>query len=155
MTDPALHVASAQEITAGRVTDVYFLRGEEVLRAENENPPVVAEVPPDLPSVLADPGQLTQALVNLVINAIQAVEKKGSVTASAGADPTNGSLSITVRDTHTSCRGVSLSPERARSRRYTSTTVVDASAFSSDELEFIEAAKIAASTSPMTPTGST
>jgi nicotinate phosphoribosyltransferase len=39
-----LHVAGPDEIRAGRVTDVYFLRGEEVLRAENENPMVVAEV---------------------------------------------------------------------------------------------------------------
>jgi nicotinate phosphoribosyltransferase len=39
-----LQVASPDEVRAGRVTDVYFLRGEEVLRAENENPQVVAEV---------------------------------------------------------------------------------------------------------------
>jgi nicotinate phosphoribosyltransferase len=39
-----LHVASPEEVKAGRVTDVYFLRGEEILRAENENPQVVAEV---------------------------------------------------------------------------------------------------------------
>jgi nicotinate phosphoribosyltransferase len=39
-----LHVASPEDVRAGRVTDVYFLRGEEVLRAENENPQVVAEV---------------------------------------------------------------------------------------------------------------
>ena len=43
MTD-GLHVASPEEVKAGRVTDVYFLRGQEVLRAENENPVVVAEV---------------------------------------------------------------------------------------------------------------
>jgi len=39
-----LHVASPEEVRAGRVTDVYFLRGQEVLQAENENPVVVAEV---------------------------------------------------------------------------------------------------------------
>jgi len=38
------HVASPEEIRAGRVTDVYFLRGQEVLQAEGENPQVVAEV---------------------------------------------------------------------------------------------------------------
>ena len=38
------HVASPEEIRAGEVTDVYFLRGREVLRAEGENPQVVAEV---------------------------------------------------------------------------------------------------------------
>jgi nicotinate phosphoribosyltransferase len=39
-----LHVASPEEVRAGRVTDVYFLRGQEVLQAESENPVVVAEV---------------------------------------------------------------------------------------------------------------
>ena len=39
-----LHVASPEEIRAGRVTDVYFLRGKEVLQAENENPQVAAEI---------------------------------------------------------------------------------------------------------------
>jgi nicotinate phosphoribosyltransferase len=39
-----LHVASAEEVRRGEVSDVYFLRGEEVLIAEGENPRVVAEV---------------------------------------------------------------------------------------------------------------
>jgi nicotinate phosphoribosyltransferase len=43
MTD-GLHVATPEEVRAGRVTDVYFLRGHEVLKAEGENPHVVAEV---------------------------------------------------------------------------------------------------------------
>jgi nicotinate phosphoribosyltransferase len=37
-------IASPEEIRAGEVTDVYFLRGEQVLRAENEDPRVVAEI---------------------------------------------------------------------------------------------------------------
>lgn len=37
-------VATPEEIRAGAVTDVYFLRGQEVLRQEGENPLVVAEV---------------------------------------------------------------------------------------------------------------
>jgi nicotinate phosphoribosyltransferase len=39
-----LHVASPDEIRAGKVTDVYFLRGHEVLVEEQENPHVVAEI---------------------------------------------------------------------------------------------------------------
>jgi signal transduction histidine kinase len=57
-----------------------------------------ANVATDLPQVVADPGQLTQALVNLLINAIQAVERKGSVTVSAVMDAGNGVLSIKVQD---------------------------------------------------------
>jgi nicotinate phosphoribosyltransferase len=39
-----LHVATPEEVRAGRVTDVYFLRGQEVLVDEGENPHVVAEI---------------------------------------------------------------------------------------------------------------
>jgi nicotinate phosphoribosyltransferase len=39
-----LHVATPEEIRAGKVTDVYFLRGHEVLVDEQENPHVVAEI---------------------------------------------------------------------------------------------------------------
>ena len=39
-----LNVASPEEIREGRVTDVYFLRGRDVLVAEGENPQVVAEI---------------------------------------------------------------------------------------------------------------
>lgn len=38
------HVASDEEIRAGKVTDVYFLRGRDLLEAEGENPEVVAEI---------------------------------------------------------------------------------------------------------------
>jgi nicotinate phosphoribosyltransferase len=38
------HLASPEEIRGGRVTDVYFLRGRDVLRAEHEDPQVVAEI---------------------------------------------------------------------------------------------------------------
>jgi two-component system sensor histidine kinase HydH len=70
---------------------------------------IAACVPDDLPSLVADPGQLTQALVNLVINAIQAVERNGSVTVSAAADHEPGALTLTIRDT-----GPGLGTEPAR-----------------------------------------
>ena len=37
-------MATPDEIRAGKITDVYFLRGRDVLRAEGENPHVVAEI---------------------------------------------------------------------------------------------------------------
>jgi two-component system sensor histidine kinase HydH len=51
-----------------------------------------------LPPLPADAAQLTQALVNLVINSIQAVESKGSVEVRAALDPALGRASIVVRD---------------------------------------------------------
>ena len=44
---------------------------------------IAARVDDSLPPVMADPVRLTQALLNLVINAIQAVERKGRVEVSA------------------------------------------------------------------------
>ncbi|MBA3551517.1 MAG: nicotinate phosphoribosyltransferase [Actinobacteria bacterium] len=38
------HVASSEDIRGGRVTDVYFVRGREILRALGRDPHVVAEV---------------------------------------------------------------------------------------------------------------
>ncbi|MDP8955388.1 MAG: nicotinate phosphoribosyltransferase [Actinomycetota bacterium] len=43
-TPHGLHVALPEEIRGGKVTDVYFLRGQEVLIAEGENPHVAAEI---------------------------------------------------------------------------------------------------------------
>jgi two-component system, NtrC family, sensor histidine kinase HydH len=64
---------------------------------------LVVKLPDSLPSVPADAAQLTQALVNLVINAIQAVERNGrvevSVEVSADQDKQEGVLTLAVRDT--------------------------------------------------------
>jgi two-component system sensor histidine kinase HydH len=57
-----------------------------------------ATVAPDLPVVQADAARLTQALVNLVINALQAVERKGEVEIHATADRPAQAVSIAVRD---------------------------------------------------------
>lgn len=60
---------------------------------------VVVRLPDSLPVVAADSAQLTQALVNLVINAIQAVERNGRVEVSADRQEPDGALTISVRDT--------------------------------------------------------
>jgi signal transduction histidine kinase len=49
-----------------------------------------------LPELTADPVRLTQALMNLVINAIQAVERNGHIEVSVAL--ADGGLSLTVRD---------------------------------------------------------
>ncbi len=57
-----------------------------------------AKLPAGALSLTADSAQLTQALVNLVINAIQAVEKDGWVEVSAGMERGGDSLFMEVRD---------------------------------------------------------
>jgi len=44
---------------------------------------ITAEIAADVPALLADGGQLIQALLNLVINALQAIEHKGAVVIAA------------------------------------------------------------------------
>lgn len=55
--------------------------------------------PDALPQVSADAAQLTQALLNLLINAIQAVGRDGRVEVNAASDRRPDTLSIEVRDT--------------------------------------------------------
>lgn len=62
---------------------------------------VLGDSPPPL---LADPVRLTQALMNLVINAIQAVERNGRIEVSAAFADAN--LSLVVRD-----NGPGIAPE--------------------------------------------
>jgi two-component system sensor histidine kinase HydH len=59
---------------------------------------IAAEIPDPSPPLTADSVQLTQALVNLVINAIQAVGADGRVDLGVETDAANGFLSIAVRD---------------------------------------------------------
>ncbi len=49
-----------------------------------------------LPEIAADPVRLTQALMNLVINAMQAVDRKGRIEVSAAL--ADGGVCLTVRD---------------------------------------------------------
>ncbi len=60
---------------------------------------IIMQAPESLPPLTADPVQLTQALVNLVVNAIQAVEGRGQVGVSAHVDTANEILAIETRDT--------------------------------------------------------
>jgi len=60
---------------------------------------IVMKLPASLPLVPVDSAQITQALVNLVINAIQAVERNGRVEVTASMDEKGGELTIAVQDT--------------------------------------------------------
>jgi signal transduction histidine kinase len=56
------------------------------------------EIEPQLPPVMMDKGKITQALINIVTNSIQAMEEGGSLTLRAGVD--DGDLvEIAVSDT--------------------------------------------------------
>jgi two-component system sensor histidine kinase HydH len=59
---------------------------------------LAVEVPDSLPPLTADPAQLKQALVNLVINAIQAVERGGRIAVGVRPEPGAGVLAVDVTD---------------------------------------------------------
>lgn len=84
-----------------------LVRGEYGRRIFFEN-----LVPPDLPRIECHPGKLNQALLNIIVNAAQAIEGTGQVTigASAAAD----SVEIRIHDTG---KGI---PESVRERIFQS-----------------------------------
>ena len=57
---------------------------------------IVSRIPEPLPTITADPVRLTQALMNLVINAMQAVSRKGQIDLSVHVR--DGAMQITVHD---------------------------------------------------------
>lgn len=59
---------------------------------------VVMSVPEGLPPLTADPAQLKQALINLVINAIQAIERNGRIEVDVRADLASGAFFLRVSD---------------------------------------------------------
>lgn len=59
------------------------------------------ELVEDLPSVSADSIQLQQVLLNLILNARDAIEKRGRLTISANADEAGAGVRLSVKDTGT------------------------------------------------------
>ncbi len=72
-----------------------FLEGQPALRGKRtEN-----QVPEDLPHILADSNQLSQVLMNLLINAAEATPDGGRITISANQLASGDSIEIRVSDT--------------------------------------------------------
>lgn len=69
-----------------------LLRNQYKLKAE-----IIREYRNDLPAIKCYPGQLTQALVNILHNAIDAIKEKGSITIKIGCDAQW--MRICIRDT--------------------------------------------------------
>jgi two-component system NtrC family sensor kinase len=74
---------------------IYFL-GARCAKAGIE---LVRDLAVDLPMIIADPSQLHQVLINLAVNAMQAMPQGGSLTIRTSAD--TGFVSLTVEDTGT------------------------------------------------------
>ncbi len=83
------------EVNLNGVVDgaFFFLEG----RCAKGSIEVVREPAPNLPEITADPAQLKQILVNLIVNTIQAMPDGGKLTVSTRAD--DSSVSLIVQDT--------------------------------------------------------
>ncbi len=66
-------------------------------RCQKEGVELIRSLAPDVPEIDADPAQLNQVLVNLVINALQAMPKGGRLTIRTQGSPSH--VSLFVRDT--------------------------------------------------------
>ena len=72
--------------------------------------PIVQNLAPDLPFILADANQLEQVFLNLIINAQHAMEKDGGVlTITSAFMPDGKRISISVKDTGTGIQAENLS----------------------------------------------
>jgi two-component system NtrC family sensor kinase len=58
---------------------------------------IVRELAPDLPEIQADPAQLKQVFVNLVVNAVQAMPAGGTLT--VGTQVVDAMVSLVIKDT--------------------------------------------------------
>lgn len=86
---------SRHEVMINTLADqtIAFLENE----AAHRNIRIVREYDPQVPTILSDPAQLQQVLLNIIDNAIDAVEKDGLITVSTTALP-EGGCCVRVRD---------------------------------------------------------
>jgi two-component system, NtrC family, sensor kinase len=60
---------------------------------------MVKHYDPDLPTVLVDRSQFQQVFMNLLLNAVQAMDERGTLTLSTHYDPQSQSVDISIADT--------------------------------------------------------
>ncbi|MCJ7830210.1 MAG: ATP-binding protein [Desulfobacterales bacterium] len=66
--------------------------------ARSKGVTLASAVAPDLPSIAVDGSQITQALLNLMLNALHAVDSRGTITSGAGLTPDGRWLELWVED---------------------------------------------------------
>ena len=97
-TEPSLKPVTINKI----LEQVLLLIGYQAVKKKIE---VVRNEDPDLPQVYADYGQLQQVFINLIVNAIQAMETGGKLTITS-AITADKWITISVQDT-----GIGIPPE--------------------------------------------
>ncbi|MBN2359101.1 MAG: two-component sensor histidine kinase, partial [Deltaproteobacteria bacterium] len=60
---------------------------------------IALDLQPNLPFVLFDPGQLQQVVINIVLNAVDAMEGHGTLNISTAMDQATGDVRLSISDT--------------------------------------------------------
>jgi two-component system NtrC family sensor kinase len=60
---------------------------------------VVSRLAPDLPPVIADRSQFQQVFINILMNAVQAMNERGTITISTRVNPAGKSVEVAISDT--------------------------------------------------------
>jgi two-component system, NtrC family, sensor kinase len=85
------------------ITEVNSVVDKTLLLLENQtifqNIKIVRKFDPELPNVLIDAGQLQQVVMNIVINAVDAMEESGVLTIDTCRDPRRQEILIKISDT--------------------------------------------------------
>jgi two-component system NtrC family sensor kinase len=68
------------------------------LQIEKDEIAIQRQYDPDLPRIGIDPHQMRQVFMNLLINAHQAIDKRGTIFIATGRQP-DGRIAVTIRDT--------------------------------------------------------
>jgi two-component system, NtrC family, sensor kinase len=92
-----------QSSAAPSITDVNSVFDKTLLLLENQtifqNIKTVRNLEKDLPNVYIDPGELQQVVVNIVINAADAMEESGTLTIQTSSATQTQEVLIKIRDT--------------------------------------------------------
>jgi len=90
-------VAAGQLLDPGRVLmdSLSVLNGQALFH----NIEVRTDIEPNLPHVPGDAGQIQQAFMNMIFNAADAMEGKGSLVLKAHADTKNEAVKVSISDT--------------------------------------------------------
>jgi len=92
-----------QSSTTPSITEVNSVVDKTLLLLENQtifqNIRTVRNFDPDLPDVLIDAGQLQQVVINIVINAVDAMEENGTLTIETCKEPRTNEILIRISDT--------------------------------------------------------
>jgi signal transduction histidine kinase len=97
-TEPSLRTVTINKV----LEQVLLLIGYQAVKKKIN---VIRNEDPNLPQVYADYGQLQQVLINLIVNAIQAMETGGTLTITTSLTPDKW-ITISVQDT-----GIGIPPE--------------------------------------------